>query len=206
MKKRLQQLVLTVALALLFTAAATAQETVEEPSSGKTFPREITFNYDGQDYTLTATGVAVRKKFIFKVYGMVHYMQDPVAGTAEEALNEVLSEGKAKQITMDFARGVGSGKIQGAYREGFEKNATEEELKEIQPLIDQFVGYFDKKVEEDQQYVLRWMPDGSLISIVQGELKPVIKNNTFARVLWSIWLGEKSIVNREDLVGFITQK
>jgi hypothetical protein len=36
---------------------------------------------------------------------------------------------------------------------------------------------------------------------VQGEEKPAISSPLFARVLWSIWLGEDAIVDREDLVS-----
>ncbi|MFQ5583006.1 MAG: chalcone isomerase family protein [Calditrichia bacterium] len=176
---------------------------VKESSSGKLFPKIVTFTYDSVDYKLDITGTAIRKKFVFKVYGMAHYMQDPPHGSKEEVFNAILNEDKAKQITMDFSRGVGSGKIQGAYRDGFEKNATEEELKSIQSSIDQFVGYFDKDVKENETYVLRWLPGGTVITIVQGEEKPAIKDATFAKVLWKIWLGKKSIVKRDKLVQFL---
>lgn len=183
-----------------------AQETVVEPSTDKSFPKKVSFTYENTEYALSITGVAVRKKFVFKVYGMAHYMQDAAKTTQEEAFKEALTDGKAKQITMDFARDVGSDKIQGAYRDGLKKNATDEELKEIQPLIDQFVGYFDKEVKENEQYILRWIPGGAILTTVQGEEKPAITNKTFARVLWSVWLGKDSVVDQNNLVQFIVSK
>ncbi|RMF61778.1 MAG: hypothetical protein D6748_00870 [Calditrichaeota bacterium] len=183
-----------------FLGRAIAQEMVEEPSTGKKFPAQVSFTYNDSTYNLTLTGVAVRKKFVFKVYGVAHYMETSAKMSKEEAKKAVLTDGKAKQIVMDFARGVGVGKIQGAYRESFKKNATEKELAEIQPLVDQFIGYFDKDVKENEQYVLRWLPGGVVVTIVQGEEKPAITNETFARVLWSIWLGDKSIVKRDQLI------
>lgn len=182
------------------------EETVVEPSTDKSFPKNVSFTYGDTDYTLSVTGVAVRKKFVFKVYGIAHYMQDAAKTSQEEAFKEVLTDGKAKQITMDFSRDVGTDKIQGAYRDSFKKNATDEELKEIQPLVDQFVGYFDKEVKENEQYILRWVPGGTILTTVQGEEKPAITNETFARVLWSVWLGKDSIVDRDKLVEFIVSK
>ena len=182
------------------------EETVVEPSTGKSFPKNVSFTYGDTDYTLSVTGVAVRKKFVFKVYGIAHYMQDAARTSQEEAFKEALTDGKAKQITMDFSRDVGMDKIQGAYRDSFKKNATDEELKEIQPLVDQFVGYFDKEVKENEQYILRWVPGGTILTTVQGEEKPAITNEIFARVLWSVWLGKDSIVDRDKLVEFIVSK
>ena len=71
----------------------------------------------------------------------------------------------------------------------------------MQSQVDQFVGYFAKEVNENDQYVLRWLPGGVVIAIVQGEEKPAITGELFARTLWSIWFGEDSIVDRDDLVS-----
>ncbi len=190
-------------LVLFIAAMAPAQETVQEPSTGKTFPASVRYTKDGTEYPMTLTGVAVRKKIVFKVYGMAHYAQDPVKGTKEDVLASMLVDGKARQITMDFARDVDAGKIRDAYMDGFRDNATAEELKTIQPLVDQFVGFFAKEVKENQQFIVRWLPGGVVVATVAGEEKPPITNPLFARVLWSIWLGKDSIVDREDLVSRI---
>ncbi len=206
MKVLLKVTFISVISLMLWTTLSLSQEMVEESSTNKKFPAEITFQYQDADYSLTITGVAVRKaKIFFKVYGIAHYMKDPVQGNKEEVLESVLTDGKAKQITMDFARGVGADDIRNAYRDGFKKNSTEEEIAEIQPLVDQFLGYFAKKVEENEKYILRWLPGGTIVSIVQGEEKPAITNKIFAKTLWSIWLGKDSIVDREDLVKRIIE-
>lgn len=216
MRTQVLAVFLTAALLLIFAPALKAQmqnipspsqETVQESSTGKSFPAEVSFSHDGVDYTLSVTGTAVRKKYaVAKVYGMAHYMQDAAKSSREEAFTAALTDGKAKQITMDFARDVGPDKIQDAYREGFKKNATAEELQEIQALVDQFAGYFDKDVKENEQYILRWLPGGVVLTTVQGQEKPAITSATFARVLWSIWLGKDSIVDRGKLVAMIAAK
>jgi hypothetical protein len=70
----------------------------------------------------------------------------------------------------------------------------------MRAAVEQFIGYFDRDVAENEQYVLRWMPGGIVTTTVAGEEKPAIENETFARVLWRFWLGEKSIVDRKKLV------
>jgi hypothetical protein len=189
---------------ILFTvAAAVAQESVQEPSTGKSFPVAVKYARNGVEYPMSLTGVAVRKKLVFKVYGMAHYEQDPVKAPKEEALGAMLVDGKARQITMDFARDVDAGKIRDAYMDGFRENATADEFKSIQPMVDQFVGFFSNEVKENQQFVVRWLPGGVVVATVAGEEKPSIASPLFARVLWSIWLGKDSIVDRDDLVARI---
>ena len=188
---------------ILFAAAATAQESVQEPSTGKSFPVVVKYTRNGTEYPMSLTGVAVRKKLVFKVYGMAHYAQDPVKAPKEEALGAMLVDGKARQITMDFARDVDAGKIRDAYLDGFRENATADELKSIQPLVDEFVGFFAKEVKENQQLILRWLPGGIVVATITGEEMPAITSPLFARVLWSIWFGKDSIVDRDDLVARI---
>jgi len=191
---------LVIAL-LACTPLLFSQETVKENSTGKTFPASIVVTHDGKNVPLTLTGTTVRKKLIIKVYALAHYMQDPPTGEEKDLYAAVLTDGKAKQLTMEFVREVGMDKIRGAYRDGFEENCTKEELSTIAPLIEQFVGYFATDVKENDRFIVRWLPGGVVEAQVQGIEKPAITNMLFARVLWSIWFGEDSIVDREDLVS-----
>ncbi|MDH3197538.1 MAG: chalcone isomerase family protein [Candidatus Krumholzibacteria bacterium] len=196
---RLALAVLVLAGALA-AGLAVAQETVEEPSTKKRFPATVTLADGEETFSLPLTGTAVRKKFIVKVYAVAHHMAGGPFASEDEALVAALAGGTPRQLTLHFARGVGADKIQGAFREGFEKNASVEEGELIRDAVEQFAGYFDGDVAEDEQYVLRWMPGGTVTTVVAGEEKPAIENEAFARVLWRIWLGEKAIVDRKKLV------
>ena len=203
MKKLLIPLVVLI---LLVPALTQAQDKVKEPSTGKSFPAQVSFSNSGKEYTLKVTGLAVRKKVIFKVYGIAHYIENFTPGEKEDAFKAVLTDGQAKQITMDFSRDVSPDQIKGAYSDGFKEQATPEELQKIQPLVDQFLGYFSKDVKENDTFILRWLPGGTIIPLIYGEEKPAITNVTFARVLWSIWFGEDSIVDRDDLIARMIAK
>ncbi len=190
----------TFALLSIIVASGMAQDRVTEPSTGKSFESKAVFSYNGTDYVQQLTGMAVRKKLVFKVYGMAHYMQEPAAASRDAAFKAVLTDGPAKEIVMTFVRDVDRDKIREAYREGFKENASTEDLKKLQPLIDRFVGYFTGDVKENDQFVLHWLPGGVIIAVVQGEQKNPITDVLFARTLWSIWFGEDSIVDRDDLI------
>jgi hypothetical protein len=185
---------------------AFGQQTVKEPSTEKLFPAQVTIKNADKQYTLTVTGLAVRKKMFFKVYGIAHYMEQvEKANSNDDAYNTVLIDGKAKQITMDFARDVDVAKIKDAYIDGFKTHTSGDDLKKIRLLVDQFIGYFSKDLKENDQIILRWLPGGSVTAIIKGEEKPAIKDMTFARALWTIWFGKDSIVDREDLVKIIVR-
>ncbi|HXX65364.1 MAG TPA: chalcone isomerase family protein [Bacteroidota bacterium] len=201
MKQRL--LVGALVCAALTVACARAQETVTESSTGKTFPATVKYSSGGTDYTMSLTGTTVRKKFVFKVYAMAHYMQDPPKASKEDALKAILADGKAKQITMEFVRDVDPEKIKEAYTDGFKENATAEEWKSLQGTVEKFVGYFSREVKENDQLVLRWLPGGIIVATVIGEEKPPITDPLFARVLWTIWFGKNSIVDPDELVARI---
>jgi len=196
---------LLVAAALFGTTPSTAQDMVVEPSTEKSFPATVTISSGETQHTLSITGVAVRKKYVFKVYGMAHYMESPPSGSTKDVLKAMTVDGKAKQITMDFAREVTVEQIRGAYSDGFKENATSAELGSLKPSIDTFLGYFDAPVKENDTFILRWFPGGKIVPVISGKEKPAIENQRFAEVLWTIWFGEDSIVDRDDLVARIAR-
>jgi len=187
-------------LAALGAGRALSQDTLMEPSTEKHFPTTVTFAHNGATYTLHASGATVRKKFFIKVYAVVHYIEGPLEGPVELRLEEVLKDGRARQLTLDFARDVGATQIQDAFRDGFKLNATEEEFARIEPTVREFLGYFDSEIKENSVLTFRWLPGGVVLTESYGEAKPPLTDPLFARMLWSIWFSEDSIVDPEELV------
>jgi hypothetical protein len=179
---------------------ARGQDKVKEPSTEREFPSTVSFSYAGKDYSLAITGVAVRKKIIIKVYGMAHYMQEPGKMTEEDAYKAILTEGKAKQISLVFVRDVDAESIQNAYRDGFKNSVSESDYAKIKGTVDKFLAYFSSPAKENDSFTYRWLPGGIVVVIAQGQEKPALTDPLFARALWTIWFGEDSIVDREDLV------
>jgi hypothetical protein len=198
-------LILPVILMIAPVSSSLPQETAVEPSTEKAFPVSVTVSSGDKQHTLELTGLTVRKKFVFKVYGMAHYVEDPQPGPAKTLLAAMMADGKAKQITMNFAREVTVDQIRGAYSDGFKENATAEEFPSLKSPIDAFLGYFESPVKENDTFILRWFSGGRIAVVIGGKEKPEIVNRRFAEVLWSIWFGEDSIVDREDLVARIAR-
>jgi hypothetical protein len=208
MKRVIHSILCVAVLTGVMTAGVTVvgQETLEEKSTGKTFPKEVSFAGDYKTFKLEITGFSVRKKFWVKVYGMAHYMEaGHTFDSKQDALTAALSDAFAKQITLAFVRDVEAKKVQNAFREGFEKNASESEMAEIGTLLDKFVGYFNDDVKNGERLVLRVVPGGRVTAIIHGEEQEPIGSVTFSRVLWRIWLGDHSIVDRDRLVELVVE-
>jgi hypothetical protein len=182
-----------------------AQEKVKEPSTEIEFPTVVKFTSEGKEFQASLTGVAVRKKVVFKVYGMAHYMQDAGKMGEDAAYAAVLTDGKAKQISLQFVRDVDAASIQSAYRDGFTNSTPAADLPKIQGSIDKLLAYFSTPVKVGDTFTYRWLPGGTVVAIVQGQEKPAITDPAFAKSLWAIWFGEDSIVDREDLVARIAR-
>lgn len=197
MPKMIHTLYLVVAFVGLSGVATSAQTEL----AGVRFDDKVSIDDNGMAHELTLSGTALRKKLVFKVYAMGHYMDAASFDSEDEAYAAALGNAGPKMIRMVFKRGVDSGKIQNAYREGFEKNASPEEFEAITAQIDQFVGYYNEDVAEGDEYLLTYVPGGTVRIAIRGEQVGTIESETFASVLWRIWLGEHSIVDRDKLVA-----
>jgi hypothetical protein len=200
--KRVIHSFLPIVLLAVVVSGSVAQNTVEERSTGVRFPETVSFQHGDDEYTLQITGVALRKKFFVKVYGIAHYWNAGSAGIhdKDDAFAAALSDEYAKQITMEFVRDVEAKKIEDAFREGFKKMASKEEWTEISSLVDRFLANFHGGAEPGKRYVLRWLPGGIVTAFIHGEESDPIESVTFATALWRIWLAKGSIVDRERLV------
>lgn len=193
-----------VAPLALFAPSALAEETLTDSTTGKRFPCSIAFVHQDIEQQLSITGVTARRKFFLNIYSIAHYMQDPPRGNVREVTRAVLRDGPPKQITMDFVRDVSADRIQEAFREGFQGNASPSELEDIRPLLRQFLASIYKDVQEDDTVIIRWLPGGVTVSLFQGEEVNRITSVTFARLLWSLWFGERPVVDRAELIRLLT--
>lgn len=207
--KRVIHGVLCVAIAAgvaAVAAVAQTEDTVEEKSTGKRFPTTVSFAGDYKTHNLQITGLGLRKKFWAKVYGMAHYMEgERTFESKRDALTTALSDQYAKQFTLVFVRDVDAGKIQDAFRDGFKKNASDTEMEQISALVDEFVGFFSGDIKNGERMVFRTVPGGKVTTIIHGEEQDPISSVTFSSVLWRIWLGKHSIVDRNRLVEMVVE-
>ncbi len=172
-------------------------------STNQSFPGTQIVQFNGSDHTLMATGVATRKKFFIKIYSIAHYMEDPPKVMGSAVFDEILNSKKPKRFYLKWVRNVSKKQIQDGYQESFNAVANRSTIKQIEADISKFVGFFNNGAKKGDSHILTWFPDGTIDATINGQAVGAIKNPDFARALWSIWIGPRSVVNRNDLISNI---
>jgi len=189
------------AFAITLAPLVIAQEALREQATGAEFPATVAFEHAGRAYALRATGLAVRRVAFFKVYGMAHYADTSSAVSNEEMLDWVLTESAAKQVTMHFARDIAGPKISDSLVKSLRRNASEETLRTAAPAIEQFATAVRHDVRAGQRFTVRWLPGGVTVCMLDGEEVLVMHNASFALALWSMWFGDRAVVDRNSLLA-----
>lgn len=185
---------------VLCVSILSAQE-VTDKATGATFPDTISINQGGKDFTLKATGVSTRKKFFVKVYSVASYVEDGAGLTQSDAFDKILEPGKMKQLTLKWVRAVDEAKIKEGYNETFNKIVANGNgsLKEF---ADKYVSFFGA-VNNGDVHEIRWTPENVVVVLINGQEKGTIESEAFAKVLWQIWFGKASVVNRDQLISLL---
>lgn len=194
-----------VLISVLFSIACIslvyADNNSSEIKNEKQFPTNIIIKHNKQQWDLSLTGLTIRKKFFLKIYSMAHYLELQNSFHGDDGVYDaILKNNRAKQISMIFLRSLTAEQIRKSLLSGIKMNSTDEEFTHIQPDVDKFMQAINGDVDENDEFILRWLPDGTLISFFQGEQISVIRNTQFARTLWSIWFGDSSVVDRKSLI------
>lgn len=174
--------VVAVMIALAFALPAVAQEVTE---TGVKFQTQL------GDLQLLGTGLRTKTFLKVKVYAVGLYA-DPAGLAAHKgkAVSPLLYKDlvwgdSRREIHMKFIRGeVSASQIQEAFRESL-ANANK-------ARVEAFLTYFGD-TKAGQEYVLHWVPGGTLETTVAGQAKPPIADKDFASAVFGIWLGDKPI-------------
>lgn len=176
------------ALLAMLTSFSPSYAQVAEPSSGVSFPSQVSVG--GANATIT--GVGLRKKAIFKVYAIASYMDTSKSNKAADPYTQILTDGPAKQITMHFVRDVDAGKIREAFEEGLKNNIPNYASSPAKKDADAFLAaQVDMKTNEE--IVLKWTQGGKIDVVIKGQSKASFTDPVLARGIWSIWLGSSPI-------------
>lgn len=195
--------ILKVFTCLLCLFSLSLHADVRDNATGLTFPSEVTFEKDGKQYRLQATGVATRKKFFVKVYSVASYLQEGGEGVSSDKFQQIMQNNKAKQLTMKWVHEAGAEKVQEGYRESFRKALSAQEYNQLQKEIETYVQFFNQNVQKGDEHIIRWIPQGEVDVIVNGNKVGSLSNQEFARGLWTIWFGQNSVVDRDNLVSLM---
>jgi len=168
---------------------------VVDQTTGESFPEEVAFDAEGKNYTLDATGVSTRKKFMFKVYSIASYLEKGGSGNGDK-FERVMNPDLAKQLTMKWVRDVNAARVQDGFKQSLVKSQAPSEETEM------FINFFGD-VKTGDETVIRYIPGGTVEVLMNGTKKGVIQNQEFANALWLVWFGNNSAVKRDQLVSLM---
>jgi hypothetical protein len=191
---------LSFLFATLFTCGFAAQE-VRDSSTGAVFPAQISFDEGGTKYDLSATGVATRKKFGIKVYSVAHYLQG--GDSEKDRFQQILEDDKAKQLTMNWLRSASQQQIKEGYEDSFRKTLSPSLHNQLAKDIQKYVSFFTESTKKGDVMVIRWTPGGKITLLMNDKELGTLTNPTFAKELWNLWFGDKSVVDRNQLVSLM---
>lgn len=164
------------------------------------FSETIIFEDQGSVRQLFITGEAIRKKFFLDIYAIAHYLEAEPVSNKNNFYREVLESSGAKQISMVFMRILKAEQIKESLLAGLKRNSDSEVFKSIESHVDDFIRPITEDVDKNDEFIVRWLPDGTTISYFQGKKISSIKSDEFAKTLWSVWFSEHSVVDRKKLV------
>jgi hypothetical protein len=172
----------------LAAGGALAGEIVEEGSK-ESFPDPVTIQTTDGSATLRATGAALRKKLLWKVYAVVGYADERIALGEDPGLAIVESK-LAKRMHLRMLRDVDAQKIANGVNEALEKCATvplDLIAEERQQFLDVF-GSGELKKGDDLQ--MTYLPGEGLQLVLNDEVQDVIPGDRFAKAFFQIYFGQ----------------
>jgi len=145
---------------------------------------------------LLGTGLRVKKIiFSFKAYAVALYVdkaavEGPLAAFKGKPVSDDLFEAVQtgdfkKELVLHFLRDLGEKKIQGAMRDALEEGTDPK-------VLAQFIAYFPE-VKKGEECTLRWVPGGTIETVMKGEEKPPIADPAFAKTLFGLYVSPKPL-------------
>ena len=148
------------------------------------------------DRSLTLVGSGTLKyKGIIKVYDAALYMEK--TGMAEHALEDV-----AKRIAVEYRVSTKQARFHKAGYDVLQKAYSKDDLAGIKERLDRLNGWYDD-ARKGERCAITYIPGRGTLLTVNGEDRGWIPGADFARMYFSIWLGDpcasKSL--RKDLLS-----
>ena len=192
----------SIVLSIALISIAHTDDSLSETKDEQQFPHNIVIEHNNEQLDLFMTGLTIRRKFFLKIYSVAHYIdqQPDVAGSDDSIYKSILQNNSTKQISMIFLRNLSAEQIQKSLRAGIKLNSSEAEYLQILQQIEEFMQAINANVKKNDEFIIRWHPDGSVVSLFQGAQISSIRNVKFAETLWAIWFGNLSVVDRKALI------
>lgn len=137
---------------------------------------------DGQ--ALVLNGMALRKKFIVKVYVASLYLS-----AKESQADKILKADSPRQMVMNFLYAVGKDKMVEAWSEGLANN-TPNASADVKQAFAQLAGFMED-IPKGGKIVLTYVPGTGTKVEVNGKTKGTLPGKATADAILNTWLGPK---------------
>ena len=169
-----------VSIAFVFAAfVVTASLAGATSLAGVSLPDTVTVS----GKSLRLNGAGIRTKFLFKIYVIGLYLENPTRDSARAIGSE-----ESKRVVMHLVyKNVTKKQLGEAWEDGFEKNTPSPSaaVKEGLAKLESWMG----DISAGQEIVFTWEPGKGTDVRFAGEEKGTIPGEDFMRALWSVWLG-----------------
>ena len=169
--------------------------------SDKVFIDTVDISHKFQNYRLFKTGQVVRTKYSFKVYALAHYL-DINSIKKINTPKDILSSGATKQVKIVFLRNLRAKQIKNSFLKAIKVNLTKSEFLVIEKQVEYVLQFISQDVKKRNNLIINWFSDDTVEVHFKDLVIMVNDNQMFAKALWSIWFGEKSVINKLDLVNY----
>jgi Chalcone isomerase-like len=175
----MHKLFLPLLLAFSFSTTISARQ-LDDVS----LPDSVTI--DGTSVPLQLNGMGYRTKFIFKIYVGALYTKSRV-----DSRDAVQALKGPKRIVMHIVYDeVSSEKMADAWKEGFEENNSDDQLKKLETRLQTFIAYFPD-LKEGDVVLLDYVPASGTRVTINGKQLGVIEGADFYAALLDVWLGDE---------------
>jgi hypothetical protein len=186
---------------------------VLEPKSGRAFP--ITLRVPGGNdlHTLVGTGIRTKTFLKVQVYAFGLYVDAPTATSAlqawagrsardleqDQSFYRALLQGRfGMTLRLVMTRDVSGDDMAGAFDDALRprvvRAARELNMPGGEAALTRFRSYFDvEELTEGSELLFSWLPDGTLVSSVNGEVKGEIPSAALGWALFDVYLGAEPI-------------
>lgn len=166
-----------VTLAALLLAATPA---LARPVAGV----EVADTLSAEGKSLKCNGAGIRKKFVVKVYVGALYLEESSTDAAA-----IVKADSVKVMKLSFLREVDKGKLMGAFKDGFEKNAASKAAALLPHLDKVAAAIGDAKA--GTVLTVSYVPGKGTTIAMQGSGSATIEGKDFADAIFLSWLGPK---------------
>ncbi|MEO8201698.1 MAG: chalcone isomerase family protein [Gemmatimonadota bacterium] len=143
-------------------------------------PRRI--SVDGHDLVLN--GMALRKKFIIKVYVAGLYLSE-----RSKNAEAILASDAPRRIVLQFIYHPSANQMCGAWNESLEDN-TPNASAELKQQFVTLCSYMED-VKKGETFVFTYLPGVGTEIAVRGKVKGTLPGKEFADALFKSWIGPK---------------